>query len=120
MKTLLVGIGGPSCGGKSTLSNWLNSLLGNSYIVHQDVFYKTSVPKTQSGIEHWDCPDAIDNAAFLRHLKKSRMENGNVLSKNRPKMCASDISDEAHESLKTKLKTINDCGYKIILGNIYI
>lgn len=68
---LLMGIGGPSCSGKSTLTNWLAHLLYPLVtIIHQDSFYKSDneIP-SNNGILDWDCPESIDFDAFILHLK---------------------------------------------------
>lgn len=66
---MIIAIGGASCSGKSTLTNWLSKLL-NAPIIHQDKFYKPDrdIPVV-NGIEDWDCPEAIDFLNFKAALK---------------------------------------------------
>ncbi|KAJ3303396.1 ribosylnicotinamide kinase [Kappamyces sp. JEL0829] len=75
----LVGIGGPSCSGKSTVTNYLASFLGRSTrILHQDKWFRpdSEIPSmtytTSLGLEitcaNWDTLEALDCAAFNQFL----------------------------------------------------
>lgn len=118
----VIGIGGyvfylgPSCGGKSTLSNWLSMLL-NARIIHQDKFYKPDkdIP-SENGIANWDCPEAIDNESFFLALKScASSEFPALVGPNRPKINLDDISSTVMDSMIPKIKTILDSGVKITL-----
>jgi uridine kinase len=87
---------------------------------NQDVFYKDSVPLTDNGVENWDCPEAIDNDAFLNHLILTKKQNevGQKIGPNRPKICTSDISQAALDSIKPKVELIAASGVRIILGSV--
>ncbi|KEP53641.1 P-loop nucleoside triphosphate hydrolase [Rhizoctonia solani 123E] len=75
-KVLLVGIGGPTCSGKTTLAKYLRAILPNSFIIHQDDF---APPQEQIpmhpvyNVQDWDdAPGAIDwprLRASLKHVK---------------------------------------------------
>ncbi|GAB7360537.1 hypothetical protein MBLNU230_g8485t1 [Neophaeotheca triangularis] len=74
-KTLLIGISGPSSSGKTTLSRLLRDIYPNTFILHEDDFYKTDaeIPVNAEGLQDWDCLEAIDLAAFesaLTHVKQ--------------------------------------------------
>ncbi|KAI5893710.1 P-loop containing nucleoside triphosphate hydrolase protein [Schizophyllum commune H4-8] len=77
MKTrvILVGVGGATCSGKTTLAKHLKRIIPNSVIIHQDV--RISPPAQlipihpKYGVQDWDWPDgAIDWARMIRFLKE--------------------------------------------------
>ncbi|CAK6950659.1 nicotinamide riboside kinase 1 isoform X1 [Scomber scombrus] len=61
MKTLVVGIGGMTNGGKSTLSKSLPEQIPNSCIIAQDSFFKDDsvVPVDSNGFKQYDTLDAL-------------------------------------------------------------
>ncbi|KAG1751817.1 P-loop containing nucleoside triphosphate hydrolase protein [Suillus lakei] len=62
-KVILVGVGGASCSGKTTLAKHMKDILPNSVIVHQDDFYlpEELIPTHQGlNTKNWDAPSAID------------------------------------------------------------
>ncbi|KAG0227055.1 ribosylnicotinamide kinase [Actinomortierella wolfii] len=73
---VVVGLSGPSSGGKTTISRYLRSILPNSVILHQDDFYiaESDLPiDPRTGLANWDCAEAIDFKAMaevLDHLKE--------------------------------------------------
>ncbi|KAJ1304599.1 hypothetical protein OPQ81_005741 [Rhizoctonia solani] len=75
-KVLLVGIGGPTCSGKTTLAKYLREILPNSFIIHQDDFAPPwdQIPMHPVyNVQDWDdAPGAIDwprLRAFLKYVK---------------------------------------------------
>ncbi|KIK09315.1 hypothetical protein K443DRAFT_671813 [Laccaria amethystina LaAM-08-1] len=78
MKVILVGIGGATCSGKTTLAKHINGILPDSVIIHQDDFAPPQelVPiHPIHGVQDWDAapgaiswPRLID---FLRHVKST-------------------------------------------------
>ncbi|KAH7888434.1 hypothetical protein F5I97DRAFT_1852647 [Phlebopus sp. FC_14] len=76
-KVILVGIGGATCSGKTTLAKHLKNILPNSVIIHQDDFAppRELIPRHPVyDVEDWDTPQgAIDWSrfrTFLRAVKK--------------------------------------------------
>lgn len=61
MRTLVVGVGGMTNGGKSTLSRSLHEKLPNSCIIAQDSFFKDDsvVPVDSNGFKQYDMLDAL-------------------------------------------------------------
>ncbi|XP_059193338.1 nicotinamide riboside kinase 1 [Centropristis striata] len=61
MKTLVVGVGGMTNGGKSTLSRSLHELMPNSCIIAQDSYFKNDsvVPVDSHGFKQYDLLDAL-------------------------------------------------------------
>lgn len=83
---LLLGISGPSSSGKTTLARLLRDIYPNAFILHEDDFYKTDtqIPTTSSGLQDWDCLDAIDLPALeeaLRFIRKNGMAPPEFVSK---------------------------------------
>lgn len=82
MKLVLVGIGGPSSSGKTTVAKALHSLYPASTLVHLDDFYfpDDQIPKdAEKGVENWDCADAIDWTKFEQYIEAVRKSNGATL-----------------------------------------
>ncbi|KAF9047372.1 hypothetical protein BJ165DRAFT_1581582 [Panaeolus papilionaceus] len=82
VKVILVGVGGATCSGKTTLAKHLNRLLPDSVIIHQDVrFIGLSLPQELVPIhpvhqvQDWDAPagaiswDRLVN--FLKEIKRT-------------------------------------------------
>ncbi|KAM3867445.1 nicotinamide riboside kinase 1 [Diretmus argenteus] len=61
MKTLVVGIGGVTNGGKSTLSSSLHQQITNSCVIAQDAFFKDDsvIPVDSNGFKQYDMLDAL-------------------------------------------------------------
>lgn len=79
MKLVLVGIGGPSSSGKTTVAKALHLLYPTSTLVHLDDFYfpDDQIPlHPQKGIQNWDCAEAIDWARFKKYIESVRRSNG--------------------------------------------
>ncbi|KAI9351389.1 hypothetical protein BDR26DRAFT_914718 [Obelidium mucronatum] len=101
-RTILIGCAGASCSGKSTLTEWLARILDLA-VIHQDKFFKadSQVPVVD-GVQHWDCPDALNMDAFashLRNIKSSTVRVGSELSPNRPTISNDDIQQSELDSL---------------------
>ncbi|KAI9765948.1 MAG: ribosylnicotinamide kinase [Candelina submexicana] len=68
-KAAIIGISGCSSSGKTTLSRLLREVLPNTFILHEDDFYR---PEEQlpmkNGLRDWDCVEALDLDAMLRTL----------------------------------------------------
>ncbi|KAI9820705.1 MAG: ribosylnicotinamide kinase [Pycnora praestabilis] len=69
MRATIIGISGCSSSGKTTLSRLLRDILPNTFILHEDDFYK---PEEELPMKHdlrdWDCVEALDIPAMLRAL----------------------------------------------------
>ncbi|KAL1278301.1 hypothetical protein QQF64_024974 [Cirrhinus molitorella] len=61
MRKIIIGIGGVTNGGKTTLSKSLHKLLHNSCVVSQDNFFKDDsvVPADNNGFKEYDTLDAL-------------------------------------------------------------
>ncbi|KAF2748998.1 P-loop containing nucleoside triphosphate hydrolase protein [Sporormia fimetaria CBS 119925] len=59
--TLLLGLSGPSCSGKTTLSRLLRDIIPHVSILHLDDFFlpDAQIP-LRDGIQDWDCIDALN------------------------------------------------------------
>ncbi|KAH6620959.1 hypothetical protein B0J18DRAFT_450382 [Chaetomium sp. MPI-SDFR-AT-0129] len=74
-RTVIIGISGCSSSGKTTLARLLRDIFPETFILHEDDFYK---PESELPIKHglvdWDCPEAIsipDLEAALAHIRKT-------------------------------------------------
>lgn len=77
-RVVLIGVGGATCSGKTTLAKHLRSILPTSFIIHQDDFAPAQhlIPvHPVHGVQDWDAPaGAIDWArmgTFLRTVKET-------------------------------------------------
>ncbi|KAH7339636.1 P-loop containing nucleoside triphosphate hydrolase protein [Rhizoctonia solani] len=80
-KVLLVGIGGPTCSGKTTLAKHLQVILPNSFIIHQDDFappWEQIPMHPVYNVQDWDdAPTAIDWPRLRTSLKYAK-EHGTL------------------------------------------
>ncbi|KAI1846479.1 hypothetical protein JX265_004997 [Neoarthrinium moseri] len=72
-KAVIVGISGASSSGKTTLARLLRDILPNTFILHEDDFYKAeSELPTRDGLLDWDCAEALsipDMTKALSHIR---------------------------------------------------
>ncbi|KAK6063108.1 fructosamine kinase [Seiridium cupressi] len=71
-KAVIVGISGASSSGKTTLARLLRGIFPNTFILHEDDFYKPeSELPMKDGLLDWDCAEAIsipDMTKALEHI----------------------------------------------------
>ncbi|XP_030274320.1 nicotinamide riboside kinase 1 isoform X1 [Sparus aurata] len=81
MKTLVVGVGGMTNGGKSTLSKSLHQQIPNSCIIAQDSYFKDDsvVPVDDSGFKQYDMLDALHMDAMMRDVDSWRRDPDSFL-----------------------------------------
>ncbi|KAF2218333.1 P-loop containing nucleoside triphosphate hydrolase protein [Elsinoe ampelina] len=84
-KVLLVGISGVSSSGKTTLSRLLRDIIPDTFILHEDDFYKTDTEiPFSNGVQDWDCLESLDLPAMeaaLRHIKEHGTSPPGLVSK---------------------------------------
>ncbi|KAK1772949.1 nicotinamide riboside kinase 1 [Phialemonium atrogriseum] len=72
-RAVVIGISGCSSSGKTTLARLLRDIFPNTFILHEDDFYK---PEDQlplkDGLVDWDCPEAISVPDMVRALSHIR------------------------------------------------
>lgn len=78
-KTLIIGISGPSCSGKTTLARLLRNIFASTgheaFILHQDDYYinDDAIPiHEETGQPDWDCLESLDVGHFkaaLQHIR---------------------------------------------------
>ncbi|SPQ27678.1 0fb0de0f-c6c1-4190-8821-6d8a92a35627 [Thermothielavioides terrestris] len=74
-RTVVIGISGCSSSGKTTLARLLRDIFPETFILHEDDFYKpeSELPH-KDGFLDWDCLEAIsipDLEAALRHIRET-------------------------------------------------
>ncbi|XP_068995167.1 nicotinamide riboside kinase 1 [Embiotoca jacksoni] len=76
MKTLVVGVGGMTNGGKSTLSKSLHHQIPNSCIIAQDSYFKDDsvVPLDSNGFKQYDMLDALHMDTMMREVDSWRID----------------------------------------------
>lgn len=80
-KLYTIGIGGPSCSGKTTITRILKRILKNLVVIYQDDFYKPDkdIPiDKETQLENWDCPEAIEFDRFLNIILYTKKNNGKL------------------------------------------
>ncbi|KAK4157496.1 nicotinamide riboside kinase, partial [Chaetomidium leptoderma] len=74
-RTVVIGISGCSSSGKTTLARLLRDIFPETFILHEDDFYKAeSELPIKEGLADWDCPEAIsipDLEAALVHIHET-------------------------------------------------
>uniref|UniRef100_UPI0037E84159 nicotinamide riboside kinase 1 n=1 Tax=Semicossyphus pulcher TaxID=241346 RepID=UPI0037E84159 len=76
MKTLVVGVGGMTNGGKSTLSMSLHQQIPNSCIIAQDSYFKDDsvVPVDSHGFKQYDMLDALHMDTMMTNVDSWRRD----------------------------------------------
>ena len=72
MKTMIIGIAGGTCSGKTTLTEHLAAHFGaNISVVHHDNYYKRqNVPFAERCKQNYDHPDAFDTDLMVQQLRE--------------------------------------------------
>ena len=108
IKTIIIGVGGASCSGKSTLCQWLATLF-QGYILHQDAYFKkdSEIPTSSNGMANWDCPEALDIHHFIQDLKQSRVSPIMKVGENTSLVNYEDFNPQILKDLKNKISKIS-------------
>ncbi|EPE07766.1 nicotinamide riboside kinase 1 [Ophiostoma piceae UAMH 11346] len=85
-KAVIVGISGCSSSGKTTLARLLRDIFPNTFILHEDDFYKQDdqIPIGADGLADWDCagaialPDMEQALAYIRTKGASPVSRGSL------------------------------------------
>ncbi|XP_075955642.1 nicotinamide riboside kinase 1 [Anarhichas minor] len=76
MKTLVVGVGGMTNGGKSTLSKSLHQQIPNSCLIAQDSYFKDDsvIPVDSNGFKQYDMLDALHMDTMMSEVDSWRRD----------------------------------------------
>ncbi|CZT13043.1 related to M.pneumoniae uridine kinase udk [Rhynchosporium graminicola] len=121
-KAVVVGISGCSSSGKTTLARLLRDIFPNSFILHEDDFYR---PETELPIKHglldWDCVESLsipDMVKSLEHIHSEGTFPPTLDSKeDQNSIGRCPVSDTTIADLKARVKTwteIGNPGYGIL------
>lgn len=124
MRLLIVGVGGPSSSGKTTICNSLQITLPHCTLIHLDDFYlpDSEIPiDSKHNLENWDCPEAINWTKFKKHIDEIRKSNGNVLPVDSKELDSSlklseDEIDDVRGLLDTKFVNLKSTHVVLIDG----
>ncbi|XP_041793439.1 nicotinamide riboside kinase 1 [Chelmon rostratus] len=98
MKTLVVGVGGMTNGGKSTLSQSLRQQIPNSCIIAQDSYFKDDavVPEDSSGFKQYDMLDALHMDTMMSDVESWRRDPESFLKRRglNPERTALSVDEE--------------------------
>jgi nicotinamide/nicotinate riboside kinase len=85
---LIIGISGVSSSGKTTLARLIRNIFPNTFILHEDDFYKpdAEIPLNPSAdnVADWDCLEALDLPKFqesLQYIRRMGMPPPDLISK---------------------------------------
>ncbi|KAH8983905.1 P-loop containing nucleoside triphosphate hydrolase protein [Lactarius hatsudake] len=80
-RVILVGIGGATCSGKTTLAKHLRNIIPDSFIIHQDVPPKQTLPIHPTFGQDWDsAPTAIAWPRLREFLRTKPVQLGESLA----------------------------------------
>ncbi|KAI8078902.1 P-loop containing nucleoside triphosphate hydrolase protein [Halteromyces radiatus] len=72
MRVITIGISGPSCSGKTTITRILQQLVKKTIVIYQDDFFKpdTDIPvDPETQLSNWDCPEALDFERLIQTIQ---------------------------------------------------
>jgi len=127
-RVVLVGLGGATCSGKSTIAKHLLDVLPNSIVIHQDDFAPPEelVPMhPEYQVPDWDTPQGAIDWPRLREFLKSVKKNGAIPHDHRSQDCQNEedntiLTNSAYEDLRAQFQQLEDeqrkKGVRIIWG----
>jgi len=127
-RVVLVGVGGATCSGKTTLAKHLQSILPNSFILHQDDFAPPEelIPiHPVHNVPDWDAPQGAIDWPRLRNFLKSVKENGAIPTEHKTHDHLNEqkkipLTDSAYQAFRSRFQKMEDeqlkKGVRIIWG----
>ncbi|KAE8444454.1 hypothetical protein EG329_000545 [Mollisiaceae sp. DMI_Dod_QoI] len=109
-KAIVVGISGCSSSGKTTVSRLLRDIFPNTFVLHEDDFYRPEVElPTKHNLLDWDCAGALsipDIVKSLDHIRKAGTFPPDLDSKeDQNSVGECPVSEATIEELKARVKT---------------
>ncbi|XP_070690198.1 nicotinamide riboside kinase 1 [Pempheris klunzingeri] len=100
MKTLIVGVGGMTNGGKSTVAQSLHQLIPNSCIIAQDSYFKDDsvLPEDSNGFKQYDMLEALHMDTMLSEVDSWRRDPATFLRRRglSPEHTAPSVGQEVY------------------------
>ncbi|CZR52817.1 related to M.pneumoniae uridine kinase udk [Phialocephala subalpina] len=109
-KAIVVGLSGCSSSGKTTLARLLRDIFPNTFVLHEDDFYRAEVelPKKNDLLD-WDCAESLnipDIAKALEHIRQNGTFPPDLDSKeDQNSVGECPVSNVAIDNLKARVKT---------------
>ncbi|MEJ2004222.1 MAG: hypothetical protein P8X57_04495, partial [Cyclobacteriaceae bacterium] len=75
---MIIGIGGVSRSGKTTLAKQLASVLNNAFVLHQDHYNAEPLPVIRDHID-WEIPGAVNYDALIEAVRKNRNDYEHII-----------------------------------------
>ncbi|ERS94974.1 hypothetical protein HMPREF1624_08686 [Sporothrix schenckii ATCC 58251] len=103
-RAIVVGISGCSSSGKTTLARLLRDVFPNSFILHEDDFYKNDkdIPISVDGLADWDCAEALSLPDMEKALLHIRTQGALPEDQNSVGNCP--VPDATIEAQKAKVQ----------------
>ncbi|RAL64442.1 hypothetical protein DID88_001918 [Monilinia fructigena] len=123
-KAVVLGISGCSSSGKTTLSRLLRDIFPNTFVIHEDDFYRPEeeLPKKHDLVD-WDCAEALNISEMvksLEHIRKYGTFPPNLESKeDQNSIGKCPVPDKEIEALKSEVTAWTQPGqpgHGILLG----
>ncbi|KAL3062737.1 hypothetical protein OYC64_002521 [Pagothenia borchgrevinki] len=101
MKTLVLGVGGVTNGGKSTLSKSLHKQVPNSCLIAQDEYFKDDsvVPVDINGFKQYDMLDALHMDTMVREVESWQKDPVAFLRQRGPEHTTASAEEEEEEEV---------------------
>ncbi|CAK7233899.1 ribosylnicotinamide kinase [Sporothrix bragantina] len=100
-KAIIVGISGCSSSGKTTLARLLRDIFPNTFILHEDDFYKNDkdIPISVDGLADWDCAEALSLPDMEQALAHIRTHGVLPVSRNPHLTCRTDHGSRRRQAV---------------------
>lgn len=76
---LFIGLSGPSCSGKTTLTRYLKEIFPCTRVIHEDDYYlPTKALPYRDGFQNWDCAGAFNVPELISTLHEMRVTGSSI------------------------------------------
>lgn len=117
---LVVGIGGPTRSGKSTLADRLHEHFGStmSSVIHQDKYFSFRKPFHEpTGYDNWEVPEALDFDRFLASIRSAKLRLTIMCDECRTKHQETTQSTECTNALNLRRNVLFVEGFLLFINS---